>query len=762
MIPFASTRVEALLITAVIESLETRRLYSTYDIVGVQAASMDQPQVHAIFRNSATGNPLGGTGPNDGTAVKGFLDTGASGILLSQETADGLGIGHATVNGQPVTFADIGVAGSEEFDVSTVLYGAAAPVRSLFDGDLPVSEFDQPFGPIRAQINRSPADFLTGPLDIIGMPAMQGKVVVMDPTPLNQTDISLLDGMRTFLYSPGTPYSAATKATDPGIPSVNRHVKMSYGSFGRFTQVTPAGAPGPTISNNPFIGPNPTRAAGVVDTTPAVQLTEGTRSASGSFLLDTGAAASFVSQGIASKLGVHYAPGTYGSDTPRLLDANNNPVANQFTIPIGGIGGTVNAAGFFADSLTLPTIEGEGIRFVNAPLLVLDVTVADPVTGQTLTLDGDFGMNFLVASFAVDGTTLGASSAGAFDWITFDQPNGVLGLNIPGAGPVSPPPVPPPPPVTATITGTLYEDLNANKSRDANEPALSGRTVYLDVDGSGTLTAADKTTTTAAGGSYSFTGLAAGATYRVKQVIPSGWKLGGPATNLYTVTPTAGQTVAGRDFGSFRTATIKGSLFNDANGNGVRESTEVALSGWTAWIDLNGNGVRDTTIDRSATTDAAGNYSFTGLDPATYTVRLVVKTGWRQTPTAGKTLAGTVVSGQALTLTAFSVTQRGAASGFVFNDLNRNGIKDAGEVGLANWRVYNDTNRNGVWNTGEKYVLTSSTGAWSMTDLLAGTAYQIRVTQQTDWVRTSPTVGYYSITPTAGSSVTGKNFGQRK
>src|SRR3954471_13941067 len=144
---------------AELELLEPRLLYSTYDIQGVQAASLDQPQVYAIFRNSPTGNPLGGTGPDDGYAVKAFLDTGASGVLLSQEAAasDALNLARATFNGQPVQFTDIGVAGGEDFDVSTAIYGALAPVTTLGVEDLPVEAFDQSFGPVRTQINQTPA-----------------------------------------------------------------------------------------------------------------------------------------------------------------------------------------------------------------------------------------------------------------------------------------------------------------------------------------------------------------------------------------------------------------------------------------------------------------------------------------------------------------------------------------------------------------------------------------------------------------------------
>jgi hypothetical protein len=641
------------------DRLEARYFFSTYDISGVQAAALDQPQVYAIFRNSPTGNPLGGNAPDDGYAVKAFLDTGASGILLSKEAAasDALNLTRATFNGQKVQFEDIGVAGGDFFDVSTAIYGALAGTTGLGQSDIPVEDFSQTFGPTRVQINQNDADpFFGDELNVIGMPGMVGKVAVMDPTPLNATDPFDLDAMHTFIYSPGTPYNPAAKDTNPGIPATNRHVKLSYGNFAKYTTVTPSGATGPTLASNPFIGPNPVRAAGTVDTTPKIHLTEGSQSADGSFLLDTGAAASFISQNIASKLGVHYRAGTYGGDNPELLDANGNHVANQFTIPIGGIGGAINVAGFFTDSMAIPTTEGESIRFLQAPLLVLDITVEDPSTHAKITLDGDLGMNFLVASIAVDGTTLGDGAAGAFDWITFDQPKGILGLNLPDLPPAPPPPV----------------------------------------------------------------------------------------TN----------------------ATLKGTIFKDTNANGVRDSGEAAASGWTVWLDLNGNGTKDST-DKSATTDASGNYTFTGLTPKSYTARAVAQSGWRQTlPSGGKAIAVTLTSGQVLGGQNFAFTQRASVSGVVFNDTSRNGVKESSEVGLSAWKVYIDGNNNGKWDTGERFVMSSSTsgsvGAWSFNDLVAGKKYIIRVSQQTGWTRTAPSTGSFTPTPTSGQVLTGKNFGERK
>ena len=96
---------------------------------------------------------------------------------------------------------------------------------------------------------------------------------------------------------------------------------------------------------------------------------------------------------------------------------------------IGGIGGGMIVAGFNLDSLLVPTMEGDGFNYLHAPVLVSDITVKDPLTDDTLTLDGIFGMNFMVASANVSVTEI---RAGAFNWIVFDEPNGILGLDLKG------------------------------------------------------------------------------------------------------------------------------------------------------------------------------------------------------------------------------------------------------------------------------------------------------------------------------------------
>jgi hypothetical protein len=409
-------------------------------IDGVGAVAADQPQIHFYLTTPTSSDPvLADDGMGD-TAydVQAFLDTGTSGILLSQETAAALNINPTSYNGSPVTFYDTGVAGDAGMGVSDQYRLSLAPSLGLSNdlnagGDPPtLDQYSAPSAPMRLQISNTPADDLIGPLDIVGTPVLTGNVMVVDPKPLNQflTDYTTGDTLHTYLYPQGTAYKPDTADTDPGIPTVNRHIRLSLASFDRFTAIDPAAAPGPTQAGNPMIGPDPVlKLDGITQTNapPPVTITMGSLSSTGSFLLDTGAQASFISDAEAAAVGVHYKPGTEGTDTPDLVDAQGNDLPNQFIEGVSGVGGTVSAAGFYLDSLTLPTTEGDPITFKNAPVLVTDVTVTDPITNQTITLDGDFGMNFLVASYAPD---LNNSSASAFDWITYDQSAGILGLQL--------------------------------------------------------------------------------------------------------------------------------------------------------------------------------------------------------------------------------------------------------------------------------------------------------------------------------------------
>jgi len=336
---------------------------------------------------------------------------------------------------EEVLFQDVGVGGGELFNVSEPLYVSVAPFGNSADVDN-IDTYDQVYdqtaGPLRTQIRMEPADDFNGPLDVFGMPTMAGKVMVFDVRPLNAEDIFDFGYAKTYFYNPGTPYNPADDEENPGIVPTNLHIDLSYGSFERFTSVTPQGAPGPTLAHNPFIGPDPALKldpSAPPDDTPGVTMAYGDKSFTGSFLLDTGGQVSLLSQHGAAALGVEYAPDTLGTDQPRLVDASGNAIPDQFALEIGGIGGSTVIAGFYLDSTTVQTEEGTPIRYLSDPVLVLDITIADPLTNEELTLDGVFGVNHLITSF--DPETFNINS-GPYDWLTFDEPRGVLGVNMIG------------------------------------------------------------------------------------------------------------------------------------------------------------------------------------------------------------------------------------------------------------------------------------------------------------------------------------------
>ncbi|MEQ9670220.1 S8 family serine peptidase [Coleofasciculus sp. G2-EDA-02] len=77
-------------------------------------------------------------------------------------------------------------------------------------------------------------------------------------------------------------------------------------------------------------------------------------------------------------------------------------------------------------------------------------------------------------------------------------------------------------------------------------------------------------------------------------------------------------------------AEISGSKWNDLNGDGKQDANEPGLAGWTIYLDNNQNGQLDPG-ETSTKTDINGDYTFTNLNPGSYTVAEVLRPGWKQT-----------------------------------------------------------------------------------------------------------------------------------
>ena len=188
------------------------------------------------------------------------------------------------------------------------------------------------------------------------------------------------------------------------------------------------------------------------------------------------------------------------------------------------------------------------------------------------------------------------------------------------------------------LGGTIYRDSDASYSKGDDEQRFKGVTVaLLNEEGTPVLDSEGKpmTAVTDEKGAYQFVGLAP-ASYRVVIVDPDKGDLAGLIpTQAYTgkgateasVTITDA-SVQGVDFGLVAPATIGDRVWNDADGNGA-DNGEPGVPNVTVILkDANGVEVARTT------TDANGNYRFTGLVPGTYTVDIEVPAGFNAATTS--------------------------------------------------------------------------------------------------------------------------------
>lgn len=195
------------------------------------------------------------------------------------------------------------------------------------------------------------------------------------------------------------------------------------------------------------------------------------------------------------------------------------------------------------------------------------------------------------------------------------------------------------------ITGVFFEDVNGNGSGGIGEGPLANWTVFLDTDRDGHLDIGELSTTTNASGVYNFNGIVPGA-YRLQAVIPSGWVGVSPRYGSKDVTVNP-DTITRADFANARPIIISGSLFQDVNHDGIRQSNDTGIQGDTVFLDINNSSDLDAG-DIATTTDSNGGYTFALLPPGTYTLRIVTQAPYT-IPTSPRTLVLTLVSGQVMT-----------------------------------------------------------------------------------------------------------------
>ena len=261
---------------------------------------------------------------------------------------------------------------------------------------------------------------------------------------------------------------------------------------------------------------------------------------------------------------------------------------------------------------------------------------------------------------------------------------------------------------TATIGDTVFNDLDGDGIQDAGEPGIAGATVkLLDADGNEL-----DSTTTGSDGSYEFAGLTPG-DYKVMFVQPDGFEGVSPANQggddstdsdadpnnglmSEVITLTSGEVNDTVDAGFFDVpaASLGDFVFEDSDADGVQDDGEQGIGGVTVkLLDADGNELDSTT------TESDGSYGFTALTPGDYKVMFTQPDGFDgiSPVNVGDDAADSDADpanglmSEVVTL-APGENNPNIDAGFyktatigdtVFNDLDGDGIQDAGEPGIA-------------------------------------------------------------------------------
>lgn len=304
----------------------------------------------------------------------------------------------------------------------------------------------------------------------------------------------------------------------------------------------------------------------------------------------------------------------------------------------------------------------------------------------------------------------------------------------------------------AALGGFVYHDANNNGVMDLSEQGIAGASLTL--TGTDDRGAVSRTLTTGADGSYNFDNLRPG-TYTIKETQPTGYldgrdtagTPGGFVTDdqISAIALSQGFRGSNNNFGELLPGSLSGHVFNDRNDNGIMDSGEPGLAGVT--VKLTGSDDRGA-VNLTTITDSTGAYKFDNLRPGTYTITETQPPGFDDGKDSlgnlGGVLGNDVFSNVVLPEAGqgshydFGEKAITSLSGYVYHDVNNNGIKDPGEEGIAGVRVdllhYSDVGVMAISTT------TDANGAYRFDHLLPGT-YVIKETQPSNFLDGKDTIG---------------------
>ena len=164
---------------------------------------------------------------------------------------------------------------------------------------------------------------------------------------------------------------------------------------------------------------------------------------------------------------------------------------------------------------------------------------------------------------------------------------------------------------TASIYGTVFNDANANGVQDAGEAGIAGVTVTLD---GGTSSSTNTL------GQYTFLIAGAGA-HTVAETDPDGFRSTTPNAVIIDVVLGNSYQADFGDTNNSSTASIYGTVYNDANANGLQDAGETGIAGVTVTLDGG----------TSSSTNTLGQYTFPIAEAGAHTVAETDPDGFRST-----------------------------------------------------------------------------------------------------------------------------------
>ncbi|MEI7812991.1 MAG: SdrD B-like domain-containing protein, partial [Ignavibacteria bacterium] len=299
-----------------------------------------------------------------------------------------------------------------------------------------------------------------------------------------------------------------------------------------------------------------------------------------------------------------------------------------------------------------------------------------------------------------------------------------------------------PAPLTSSVGDKVWNDVNRNGIQDNGETGVPAVTVRL-------YTCADSlvsTKSTDVNGNFLFEGLTPRDYYVAFSGLPADYfftkknAVGNNATDsdadsvtgkTTCVTLTGGQVNLSIDAGIYyfqipKKSTIGDNIWNDANGNGVRDNGETGMQGITVQLyDCTG------LLKITTTTDANGIYLFGNLDAGNYYITVLLPDGYTFTnnnagsnsivdSVTGKSACFQLSAGQDdITKDAGLIIKKASIGDKVWNDNNKNGIQDNNEPGLPNITV-------SLYSSNDVLIGTKTTdqnGSYSFNNLMPGNYY---------------------------------------